>query len=63
MFPEIVIEKYCLVYCGPERCNCQAGRRIIGGISDIFPLVRDQEPEGMEASRTDELAGAPEVPS
>lgn len=36
MFPEIVVEKYCLVYCGPERCNCQAGRRILGIPEDIF---------------------------
>lgn len=32
----IIEDKYCLFYCGPEKCNCRQGNPVEWGVQD-FP--------------------------
>ena len=39
MLFEVLVDKYCFVYCGPERCNCKRGH------IDVFRKYRWQVPK------------------
>jgi hypothetical protein len=50
--PASVVEKYCLAYCGDDRCNCQAKPRLDGLLADFREyLAKDPDPEELARPR------------
>lgn len=47
LVPTPLIEKYCMVYCGPERCNCIRGNYQFKHINNktIQDRIVEQSPD------------------
>ena len=51
--PCIIQDKYCFVYCGPERCNCRRGNPEAWRIQQAqFGIPEDEPSEGLLRSGT-----------
>jgi hypothetical protein len=47
------VEKYCFVYCGPERCDCWRGRLLTDPFGALAPIEAfGRDPQGLDGEAT-----------